>query len=115
MPEREWWQLCDHHERWDGAGYPGPIEIDADLGEPSVPIHRGMAGEDIPLFARIVGLADVYDALSSRRAYKDPWPESKVLDEVRRESGRHFDPELVEILLDRIEEFRSVRRRFGDR
>ena len=90
------------------------FEIDADLGEPTSPIHRGLAGEDIPLFARIVGLADVYDALSSRRSYKDPWPESKVLDEVRRESGRHFDPELVELLLERVEEFRSVRRRFGD-
>ncbi len=102
-----------HHERWDGAGYPGPVEIDADLGESSTPIHRGLAGEDIPLFARIVGLADVYDALSSRRSYKAPWPESEVLREVRGESGRHFDPELVDLLFEHIEEFRSVRRRFG--
>lgn len=103
-----------HHERWDGAGYPGPLEIDADLGEPTVPVHRGLVGEDIPLFARIVGIADVYDALSSRRSYKEPWPEDQVLGIIRDESGKHFDPELVEILLAHSTEFRRVGRRFGD-
>ena len=103
-----------HHERWDGAGYPGPIEIEADLGEPTIPVHRGLVGEDIPLFARIVGIADVYDALSSRRSYKEPWPEDQVLDIIRGESGKHFDPELVQILLQKIKEFRRVGRRFGD-
>jgi response regulator RpfG family c-di-GMP phosphodiesterase len=90
-----------HHERWDGGGYPG-------AGDPP----QGLGGESIPLFARIVGLADVFDALSSKRSYKESWPESKVLEVVREESGRHFDPELVEILLDRIDDLRAVRNRF---
>ncbi len=106
--------LC-HHERWDGGGYPGPGDP-AVLAEtpPDAPIRAGLAGEAIPLFARIVGLADVFDALSSKRSYKESWPESKVLDVIRSESGRHFDPELVEILLDRIDELRAVRDRFGE-
>ena len=105
--------LC-HHERWDGGGYPGPGDPEAlAAAEPEAPIRAGRAGESIPLFARIVGLADVFDALSSKRSYKESWPESKVLDVIRAESGRHFDPELVEILLDRLEELRAVRDRFG--
>jgi response regulator RpfG family c-di-GMP phosphodiesterase len=69
----------------------------------------GKRGEDIPLFARIVGLADVFDALSSRRSYKEAWSEAAVLEHVRAESGRHFDPELVDILLARMDAIRSVR------
>lgn len=94
-----------HHERWDGTGYPG---LD-DGGE-----HRGRRGEETPLFARIVGLADVFDALSSSRCYKDSWSEEKVLELIRSESERHFDPELVDILLERIAEIRSVRERLPD-
>lgn len=90
-----------HHERWDGRGYPGE-------GDPA----RGLGGDSIPLFARIVGLADVFDALSSKRSYKESWPESRVIDTIREESGRHFDPELVDILLDRIEDLRAVRDRY---
>lgn len=106
--------LC-HHERWDGGGYPGPGDPSALAGTPpESPIRSGRRGEAIPLFARIVGLADVFDALSSKRSYKESWPESKVLDVIRDESGRHFDPELVEILLDRIDELRAVRDRFGE-
>jgi response regulator RpfG family c-di-GMP phosphodiesterase len=104
--------VLSHHERWDGTGYPGYVDLD---GRPTVdpatglPRVGGKRGEDIPLFARIVGIADVFDALSSRRAYKDAWDEAKVLAFVRNESGRHFDPELVEILLARIDEIRAVR------
>ncbi|MDA0294819.1 MAG: response regulator [Planctomycetota bacterium] len=101
-----------HHERWDGTGYPGPIEPDAELEPSEVPTRIGLKGEEIPLFARIVGLADVYDALSSKRTYKDAWPESKVLGLLVEESGSHFDPELVEILLERIDEIRAVRHRY---
>ena len=107
-----------HHERWDGKGYPGRVDLeagpDAGMGEPMVPIHAGLAGEAIPLFARIVGLADVYDALTSRRSYKDAWPEEKALAWIRSESGGHFDPELVDLLGGAIEEFHGVRRRFAD-
>jgi response regulator RpfG family c-di-GMP phosphodiesterase len=74
-----------------------------------LPRAGGKRGEDIPLFARIVGLADVFDALSSRRAYKDAWGEDQVLEYVRSESGRHFDPELVDILFARLDEVRAVR------
>ncbi|MBQ71528.1 MAG: phosphohydrolase [Planctomycetaceae bacterium] len=101
-----------HHERWDGTGYPGPVELDSELLEPTVPTHRGLSGTDIPLFARIVGLVDVYDALSTRRSYKDAWPEEDVLEIIRRESGTHFDPQLVELLLEHVDEMRLVRSRF---
>ena len=62
-----------HHERWDGAGYP-----------------TGLAGENIPLAARIVAIADVYDALSARRVYKEPFPHSECVEIIRREAGRQF-------------------------
>jgi hypothetical protein len=67
-----------HHERWDGSGYPD-----------------GLAGEEIPLPARIVAVADVYDALISRRPYKEPWPAEKAIAELRRLAGQHLDPEIV--------------------
>lgn len=89
-----------HHERWDGNGYPGLVDGGA---------RRGRRGEEIPLFARIVALADVFDALSSRRAYKHAWTESDVLDAIRAESNRAFDPELVDILFRRLPEIRAVR------
>lgn len=69
-----------HHERWDGTGYP-----------------NGMAGEDIPLVGRICAIADVFDALSSKRCYKDPWPLENTLDEIRSHAGRQFDPYLVDL------------------
>jgi response regulator RpfG family c-di-GMP phosphodiesterase len=103
--------VLNHHERWDGTGYPGYVDVD---GRPvldatsGLPRTGGKRGEDIPLFARIVGLADVFDALNSRRAYKDPWPEADVLAYIRSESGRHFDPELVEIFFARLEDLHSV-------
>ena len=104
--------VLNHHERWDGAGYPGYVDLDGrPIVDPATGLPRagGKRGEDIPLFARIVGLADVFDALSSRRAYKEAWSEDQVLEYVRAESGRHFDPELVDILFSRLDELRSVR------
>ncbi|HEX8054632.1 MAG TPA: CHASE2 domain-containing protein [Thermoleophilaceae bacterium] len=67
-----------HHERWDGSGYPA-----------------GLAGEEIPLAGRICGICDVFDALLSRRPYKDPWRLDRALAEIERLSGSHFDPRLV--------------------
>jgi putative two-component system response regulator len=67
-----------HHEKWDGSGYP-----------------NRMAGEDIPLIGRICAIADVFDALSSKRCYKDPWPLEKTLHEIHSLAGKHFDPHLV--------------------
>ena len=71
-----------HHERWDGSGYPA-----------------GLAGEEIPLAGRICGLVDVFDALLSKRPYKEAWPLEDALAEIRRSSGSHFDPRLVEAFL----------------
>jgi putative two-component system response regulator len=68
-----------HHERWDGKGYP-----------------RQLKGNDIPLAGRICAIADVYDALISRRVYKEKWDEQDVIRHISEESGKHFDPELVE-------------------
>ena len=70
-----------HHERWDGTGY------------------AGFAGEDIPLVGRITAVADVFDALTNERPYKDPWPVERAIGEVRRQSGSHFDPQVVEAFL----------------
>ncbi len=84
-----------HHEQWAGAGYP-----------------RRRAGEGIPLPARIVALADVYDALVSRRCYKDGWPEEKVLGILAEESGRQFDPELVEAFVGIHDVILAIRNRY---
>ena len=72
-----------HHEKWDGTGYP-----------------RGLAGEAIPLVGRICAICDVFDALLSERPYKRPWPLPDVLEELRAQAGRHFDPKLVEAFLE---------------
>jgi response regulator RpfG family c-di-GMP phosphodiesterase len=72
-----------HHEKWDGSGYP-----------------NGLAGEAIPLAGRICAICDVFDALLSERPYKRPWSLADVLDELRSQAGRHFDPQLVEAFLD---------------
>lgn len=80
-----------HHERWDGSGYPA-----------------GLAGEDIPLSARIVALADVYDALRSERPYKAPWSHEKAVELIVSEGGRHFDPEIVGVFMLYEQRFRMV-------
>ena len=77
-----------HHERWDGTGYP-----------------YGLAGEDIPLSARIMAIADVFDALISERCYKSPMPVESAFDVIRQEAGVHFDPRLAEVFLKHREEF----------
>jgi response regulator RpfG family c-di-GMP phosphodiesterase len=106
--------VLNHHERWDGSGYPGHVDLDGRaLQDPRTGMPRagGKRGEEIPLFARIVGLADVFDALQSVRPYKPAWAEKPVLNLIRGESGRHFDPELVEIffaLLDRLRDLRAA-------
>jgi HD-GYP domain-containing protein (c-di-GMP phosphodiesterase class II) len=102
----------NHHERWDGSGYPGHVDLaGTPLVDPSSsqPRRGGKRGEEIPLFARIVAVADVYDALSHRRTYKEAWDEKRVLNTMRAEKGRHFDPELVEIFFERLPEISEVR------
>lgn len=72
-----------HHEKWDGSGY-----------------NQGLAGEDIPLSARIMAVADVFDALVSKRCYKEAMPMEEAFDEIERSAGTHFDPRLAEVFLD---------------
>ena len=86
----------NHHEKWDGTGYPGKIE-DISLDQP--PLGDGKQGEEIPIAGRIVALADVYDALVSQRVYKEAWTETKTLDYIKAQSGKHFDPEVVDAFL----------------
>ena len=108
----------NHHERWDGRGYPGHIDVAtgnalvgfiSPEGKP-----MGKKGNEIPIFGRIVALADVYDALSSKRVYKEAWDEPDVLKTIEKEAGAQFDPELIEIFFSRLNIFRSIRNRYKD-
>lgn len=85
-----------HHEKWDGTGY------------------MGKKGEDISRYARCVALADVFDALVSRRAYKDPWPPEKVYEEIISQKGKHFDPEIVDAFADNFDKFIEITKRYPD-
>lgn len=86
-----------HHEKFDGSGYP-----------------KGLAGEDIPLFARIVAVADVFDALTSERPYKSAWPLDKAVQFLRDGAGQHFDPACVEALLKDWDQVLEIRERYRD-
>ena len=100
----------NHHERWDGNGYPGDIE-DVSGDEPD--IGKGKQGDEIPIFARIVALADVFDALMSQRWYKDPWPQEKVFAFILSESGKHFDPAVVESFIQVKDSILSIWNKFN--
>jgi HD-GYP domain-containing protein (c-di-GMP phosphodiesterase class II) len=71
-------------------------------------------GEEIPLFGRIVAVADVYDALCSRRSYKEPWDEDRILEEMHQSSGKHFDPEITEAFFSCLDVLKSIKKRFPD-
>ena len=73
-----------------------------------------MHGEEIPLAARIVALADVYDALCSKRSYKEPWPEERVLDEIQKDAGRHFDPDVVQAFLQIHDVILAIRAKYRE-
>ena len=104
-----------HHENWDGTGYPGWINPDTGViikeagGKP-----LGKKGEEIPLGGRIVAIADVYDALCSKRVYKDPWTEEDVLQELKKLSGTKFDPELIEIFFEILPSIKQTRDQYPD-
>ncbi len=101
----------NHHERWDGHGYPGRIP---DINREPIVMGPGKAGEEIPLFGRIVGLADTYDALVSKRAYKEAWDESLVLKTIEEESGRQFDPSVTAAFFKIYEVIKAIRARYTE-
>ncbi len=81
-----------HHEKWNSKGYP-----------------QGLSGDTIPLAARIVGLVDVFDALTSRRPYKDPFPVEVALDIIKKERGQHFDPDVVDVFFENMDEILEIK------
>ncbi len=86
-----------HHEKWDGSGYP-----------------KGLKGEDIPIEGRIVAIADVFDALTSQRPYKEAWPVDRAIELLKSESGKHFDPKLVDAFLLALPEIIEIREKWND-
>ena len=108
----------NHHEKWDGKGYPGHIDIMTGKPLPNFESGKGAAlgkkEEEIPLFGRIVAIADVYDALSSRRVYKESWDESRVLETLKEDSGKHFDPDLISVFFASLDTIRSIAARYPD-
>jgi len=86
-----------HHEKYDGSGYP-----------------NGLKGENIHVFGRIAAVADVFDALTSRRPYKEPWPIEKAIDLLIDEKGKHFDLKIVEIFVDNLDKVKSILSRYID-
>lgn len=87
-----------HHEKWDGSGYP-----------------YGLKAEQIPIEARIVAVADVFDALSSPRPYKPAWPLEQTLDYMRQQKGLHFEPRLIELLEQKLPEILAIQQRWAEK
>jgi putative two-component system response regulator len=86
-----------HHEKWDGSGYP-----------------QGLKNGDIPISGRLMALADVYDALISKRVYKAPFTHSKAVAIITEGKGKHFDPDMVDAFLEIQEEFRQIALEFAE-
>ncbi|PJZ27854.1 response regulator [Leptospira kmetyi] len=87
----------NHHEKWDGSGYPNSLK-----------------GDEIPVEARIVALADVFDALTTKRPYKKAWEISDAIEYIRKESGKHFDPNLIPVFLDVMPKLLEVKERWAE-
>lgn len=86
-----------HHEKWDGSGYP-----------------RGLAGEEIPLMGRITAVADVFDALTMKRCYKPAFTLEASVNIITEGRGKHFDPRMVDIFLERLPEFVAIQKEYSD-
>ena len=87
----------EHHEKYDGTGYP-----------------RGLKGEEIHIYGRITAISDVFDALGSDRCYKKAWDDEKIFSMFKSERGKHFDPKLIDIFFDNLDEFLAIRDNFSD-
>ncbi|NQZ80306.1 MAG: two-component system response regulator [Colwellia sp.] len=86
-----------HHEKYDGSGYP-----------------NGLAGEAIHIYGRITAISDVFDALGSARCYKEAWPDQDIFNLMKEERGKHFDPQLIDIFFENLDEFLSIRNNLKD-
>lgn len=84
-----------HHEKWDGSGYP-----------------KGLKEKHIPIWCRIVAMADVFDALTSKRPYKNAWPVEKAIEVIKQESGKHFEPQLVNIFIKILPKIMEIKKGF---
>jgi response regulator RpfG family c-di-GMP phosphodiesterase len=85
----------EHHEKWNGSGYP-----------------KGSQGEDIHIYGRITAIADVFDALGHDRVYKKAWPMEDILSLFKEERGKHFDPNLIDLFFENLDEFIAIKERF---
>ncbi len=108
-----------HHERWDGNGYPGYVEVAT--GQPMAGYEiqggkaRGKKGEEIHPFGRVTAIADVYDALASKRSYKEPWDEDRIMETLRKDAGTHFDPEMIASFFSILDVIKMIAERYpGD-
>ena len=88
----------NHHEKWDGTGYPA-----------------GLKGEDIPLHSRIVAISDVFDALTTKRPYKQAWPLDETLELMKSQTGKHFDPGLIPVFMDSLDDILAVKKRWAEK
>lgn len=87
----------NHHERWDGRGYP-----------------NGLKGNQIPIYSRIVTVADVFDALTSARPYKHAWKEAKAIEEIQKGQSAHFDPRVVEAFISGLPEILQIKNKYQE-
>ena len=87
----------EHHEKYNAKGYP-----------------KGLRGEEIHIFARITAVADVFDALGSDRVYKKAWEDEKIFELFNSEKGEHFDPKIIDVFFENIEEIKVIREKFKD-
>lgn len=88
---------ANHHEKWDGSGYP-----------------KGLKGTDIHLYGRIVAIVDVFDALTMERPYKKAWTIDSAIELIKSESGKHFDPTLVQLFIDNIDDIIAIKNKYAD-
>ena len=106
-----------HHDRWDGgeSGYPGNIKLsDFSIRDGVVPKAEPLKGKDIPLSARIVAVADVFDALSHKRCYKESWSIEDSFEEIQNSAGSHFDPEIVYAFMQIKDRICAIQMAFPD-
>lgn len=113
--ESEWDYLTaqvvlNHHERWDGKGYPGKYKT---LANGDIEFGPGKKGKEIPWGARIVAITDVYDALLSKRAYKEAWSKEDVLEYLRINAGKQFDPEMLEVFFSIQNVIDSIQKKYS--